>query len=52
MLAFRIWPKETPAAIDNAKAWVSRHGRKYAVWGLGLLGVALAIPSVIALMSR
>jgi hypothetical protein len=52
MVAFRIWPEETPAAIDNAKAWLSRHGRGYAVWGLGLLGVALAIPSVIALVSR
>jgi Sap, sulfolipid-1-addressing protein len=52
MLAFRVWPKDTPAAIDNAKAWVSRHGREYAVWGLGLLGVVLAIPSVIALLSR
>jgi Sap, sulfolipid-1-addressing protein len=52
MLAFRIWPKETPAAIDHAKAWFSRYGRRYAVWGLGLLGVAVAIPSVIALLSR
>jgi Sap, sulfolipid-1-addressing protein len=52
MLAFRIWPHETPAAIDNAKACVSRHGREYGAWMLGLLGVALAIPSVIALLSR
>ena len=22
MLAFKIWPTETPAAIDSAKAWV------------------------------
>ena len=52
MLAFRIWPKATPTAIDSAKAWVSRHGREYGSWALGLLGVALAIPSVIALLSR
>ena len=52
MLAFRIWPEQTPAAIDEAKGWVSRHGREFAVWGLGLVGVALAIPSVIALLSR
>jgi hypothetical protein len=51
MLAFRIWPDETPAAIDRAKAWVSRHGREYAAWALGSVGVALAIPSVIALVS-
>jgi hypothetical protein len=52
MLAFRIWPQETPAAIDNAKAWASRNGREYGAWTLGLLGVALAIPSVIGLLSR
>jgi hypothetical protein len=52
MLAFRIWPTQTPAAIDKAKAWISTHGREYAVWALGLLGVAVAIPSVIALLSR
>jgi hypothetical protein len=51
MLAFRIWPEQTPAAIDSAKAWVSRHGREYGAWALGLLGVALAIPSAIALLS-
>ena len=52
MLAFRIWPEKTPATIDRAKAWVSRHWREYAVWALGLLGVAVAIPSVVALLSR
>jgi hypothetical protein len=51
MLAFKFWPEKTPAAIDSAKAWVSRHGREFAVWGLGIVGVALAIPSVIALLS-
>ena len=51
MLAFRIWPTETPAAIDRAKAWVSGHGRTYGVWGLAILGVALAIISVIGLLS-
>jgi hypothetical protein len=50
MLAFKIWPEETPAAIDRAKAWVSRHGREYGAWGLGILGALLAIPSVIALV--
>ena len=42
MLAFRIWPTQTPAAIDSAKAWVARHARTYGVWGLAILGVALA----------
>jgi hypothetical protein len=52
ILAFKIWPKRTPAAIDSAKVWASRHARKYGSWALGLLGVALAIPSIIALLSR
>jgi hypothetical protein len=52
MLAFKIWPKQTPAAIENAKAWASTHGRQYGAWALGILGVALAIPSIIALLSR
>ena len=52
MLAFKIWPRETPAAIDRAKAWVGRHGRQYGAWGLAILGVALAIISVIGLLSR
>ena len=51
MLAFKIWPTQTPAAIDSAKAWVSSHGRTYGVWGLAILGVALAIISVIGLLS-
>ena len=51
MLAFKIWPTETPAAIDRAKAWVGSHGRTFGVWGLAILGVALAITSVIGLLS-
>ena len=51
MLAFKIWPTETPAAIDSAKAWVARHGRKYGAWGLAILGAALAIISVLGLVS-
>ena len=30
MLAFAIWPEETANAIDSAKAWNGRHGRRYA----------------------
>ena len=52
MLAFKIWPRETPAAIDSAKAWGARHGRQYGAWGLAILGVALAVISVIGLLSR
>lgn len=52
LLAFRIWPNDTPAAIDSAKAWAASHGREYGSWALGLLGTALAIPSIVALLSR
>ena len=52
MLAFKIWPSETPAAIDSAKAWVDGHGSQFGAWGLAILGVALAIISVIGLLSR
>jgi Sap, sulfolipid-1-addressing protein len=52
LLAFRIWPTQTPAAIDSAKTWASSHGREYGSWALALVGVGLAIPSVIALLSR
>lgn len=51
MLAFKIWPTQTPAAIDSAKAWAVRHGRTYGAWGLAILGVALASISVIGLLS-
>ena len=51
MLAFKIWPTQTPAAIDSAKAWAVRHGRTYGAWGLAILGVALAIISIIGLLS-
>ena len=52
MLAFKIWPTETPAAIESAKAWGVRHGREYGAWALAILGVALAIISVVGLLSR
>jgi len=43
MLAFRIWPRETPLAIDHAKAWAAARGRHYGVWGLAVVGGLLVI---------
>jgi hypothetical protein len=43
MLAFRIWPRETPMAIDHAKAWGAAHGRQYSVWGLAAVGALLIV---------
>jgi hypothetical protein len=51
MLAFKIWPGETPAAIDGAKAWASAHGRQYAVWGLVAVAGLLVIRAGIGLLS-
>jgi hypothetical protein len=46
MLAFAIWPEQTPNAIDSAKAWIGRHGREYAAVAVALLGVALAVRGI------
>jgi heme/copper-type cytochrome/quinol oxidase subunit 4 len=50
LLAFKIWPKQTPIAIDRVKAWASRHGRQYGVWGLAIIAGLLAIVGVIGLL--
>jgi hypothetical protein len=47
MLAFRIWPEETPAAIDRARSWASAHARRYGVRGLAIVAGLLAIDGVI-----
>jgi hypothetical protein len=46
MLAFAIWPEQTPNAIDSAKAWIGRHGRRYAAAAAAVIGVALAVRGV------
>ena len=51
MLAFKIWPKQTPIAIDRAKAWASKHGGQYGVWGLVIIAGLLVIRGVIGLLS-
>lgn len=50
MVAFVIWPTKTPIAIDNAKSWGSRHGRRYAVWGLLITAGLLVIRGAIGLV--
>lgn len=46
MLAFAIWPEQTPNAIDSAKAWIGVHGRDYAAAALVVIGVALAVRGI------
>jgi hypothetical protein len=43
MLAFKLWPEQTPAAIDRAKVWGASHGRHYGVWFLSILSVILIL---------
>jgi Sap, sulfolipid-1-addressing protein len=46
LLAFAIWPEQTPNAIQSAKAWIGRHGREYAAAAAAVIGVALAVRGV------
>jgi hypothetical protein len=50
MLAFKIWPEQTPVTIDRVKAWASKHGRLYAVRGLEAVAGLLTIRGVIGLL--
>lgn len=51
MLAFELWPTQTPIVINNAKAWAARHGRQYGVWGLVIIAGLLVIRGVIGLLT-
>lgn len=46
MLAFGIWPEQTPKAIDRTKAWIRMHGRDYGAAALAVIGVALAVRGI------
>jgi hypothetical protein len=50
IIAFWIWPEQTPAAIDHAKTWASAHGRRIAIWGLTVIAAGLAIIGIAELM--
>lgn len=41
ILAFRIAPEQTPAAIDRAKAWAGAHWRNVAICGLSVIVAGL-----------
>ncbi len=46
MLSFRIWPTQTPRAIDDGKAWVARDGARYGAVALSVIGVALIVRGI------
>ena len=43
LVAFRVAPEQTPAAIDRAKAWGGGHWRRVAICGLAVIAAGLAI---------
>jgi hypothetical protein len=51
LLCFAIAPGWTVGAIDTAKAWIGRHGQRFAVTMLTVLGTLLVIKGVIELLS-
>jgi Sap, sulfolipid-1-addressing protein len=51
LLGFLFAPDRTRVAVDGAKAWVFRSGRRVAVWGLSIVGVLLIIKGIIGLIS-
>lgn len=50
IIAFRIAPTRTPAAIDDAKDWVRGHGRVYGARGLAVIGALLVVKALIELL--
>jgi Sap, sulfolipid-1-addressing protein len=51
LISFAIAPGWTPRAIDRAKLWIGRHGRRFAVTMLTVLGGMLVIKGLIELLS-
>jgi hypothetical protein len=41
IVAFSIWPEQTPAAIDRAKRWGQAHARMLAIWGMLVVAAGL-----------
>ncbi len=50
LLSFAVAPDWTPAAIDRMKAWIGRHGRRFAVYGLSVIGTLLVAKGVAGLL--
>jgi Sap, sulfolipid-1-addressing protein len=51
LACFVVAPDWTPRAIDRAKAWVGRHGHRFAVTMLTVLGTLLVIKGAIELLA-
>ena len=51
LLCFVVAPDWTPRAVDRAKAWIGRHGHRFAVTMLTVLGTLLVIKGAIELLA-
>ena len=50
LVAFRLAPEQTPAAIERAKAWAGAHWRRIAICGLSVIAAGLAIIGIAELL--
>lgn len=48
MIAFRLAPEWTPAAIARAKTWLVAHAKTFATWGLTIAGAILVVKGLVA----
>ena len=51
LASFVVAPEWTPRAIEQAKAWVSRHAHVFAVRGFAAVGALLVIKGIVGLVS-
>jgi hypothetical protein len=51
LISFLIAPEWTPAAIERAKAWIGRHGRRFLTRFTLVIGTLLVIKGVVQLLS-
>jgi hypothetical protein len=50
LLCYAFAPNWTPGAVERAQAWVGRHWRSFAFWGLLGIGGALILKGVLGLI--
>ena len=50
LIGYTFAPDWTPRAVDRFKAWVSRHGRGFALYGCAGIGAALVIRGLIEVL--
>jgi Sap, sulfolipid-1-addressing protein len=51
LLCFVVAPDRTPRAVDRAKAWIGRHGRRFAMTFLTVVGALMVVKGLLQLLS-